>query len=174
MNSNINNKYRTKTVEKINSYVNNIQKSRNIEKGIYNALIEDCKENNIPRQWNNSIFINLYFSKIRSICVNLNKDSYIKNNYLIEQINNNKIDAGNIAKLSVYDVYPDNWRVMIDAKIKRDKIKYELKPEAMTDQYKCRRCGSRKCSYYEMQTRSADEPMTQFFTCIDCQNRWKM
>ena len=174
MNSNINDKYRTKTVEKINSYVNNIQKSRNIEKGIYNALIEYCIENNIPRQWKNTIFINLYFSKIRSICVNLNKDSYIKNNYLIEQINNNKIDAENISKLSVYDVYPDNWRVMIDAKIKRDKIKYELKPEAMTDQYKCRRCGSRKCSYYEMQTRSADEPMTQFFTCLDCQNRWKM
>ena len=174
MNSNINDKYRTKTVEKINSYVNNIQKSRNIEKSIYNALIEYCIENNIPRQWKNTIFINLYFSKIRSICVNLNKDSYIKNNYLIEQIDNNKIDAGNISKLSVYDVYPDNWRVMIDAKIKREKIKYELKPEAMTDQYKCRRCGSRKCSYYEMQTRSADEPMTQFFTCLDCQNRWKM
>ena len=174
MNSNINDKYRTKTVEKINYHVNNIQKSRNIEKSIYNALIKDCKENNIPRQWKNSIFINLYFSKIRSICVNLNKDSYIKNNYLIEQINNNKIDAEDISKLSVYDVYPDNWRVMIDAKIKRDKIKYELKPESMTDQYKCRRCGSRKCSYYEMQTRSADEPMTQFFTCLDCKNRWKM
>ena len=173
MNSNINDKYRTKTVEKINSYVNNIQKSRNIEKSIYNALIEDCKENNIPRQWKNTIFINLYFSKIRSICVNLNKDSYIKNNYLIEQINNNKIEAENISKLSVYDVYPDNWRVMIDAKIKRDKIKYELKPEAMTDQYKCRKCSGRSCSYYEVQTRSADEPMTQFITCLDCGNRWK-
>ena len=63
---------------------------------------------------------------------------------------------------------------LLNAKSKRDKIKYELKPEAMTDLYKCRKCGSRKCSYYEMQTRSADEPMTQFFTCLDCKNRWKM
>ena len=63
---------------------------------------------------------------------------------------------------------------VIDDKIKRDKMKYELKPEAMTERYKCRKCGSRKCSYYEMQTRSADEPMTQFFTCLDCANRWKM
>ena len=39
---------------------------------------------------------------------------------------------------------------------------YDIKPESMTDRYKCRKCGSRKCSYYEMQTRSADEPMTQF------------
>ena len=58
--------------------------------------------------------------------------------------------------------------------IKRDKMKYEIKPEAMTERYKCRKCGSRKCSYYELQTRSADEPMTQFFTCLDCKNRWKM
>ena len=30
----------------------------------------------------------------------------------------------------------------------------------MTDQFKCRKCGSRSCSYYEVQTRSADQPMT--------------
>ena len=58
--------------------------------------------------------------------------------------------------------------------IKRDKLKYEFKPEAMTDQFKCRKCGSRSCSYYEVQTRSADEPMTQFISCLDCGNRWKM
>ena len=58
-------------------------------------------------------------------------------------------------------------------KSKRDKIKYELKPEAMTNLFKCRRCGSRETSYYEVQTRSADEPMTQFITCLQCNNRWK-
>ncbi|KAH9673402.1 transcription elongation factor TFIIS [Citrus sinensis] len=31
---------------------------------------------------------------------------------------------------------------------------------ATTDQFKCARCGQRKCTYYQMQTRSADEPMT--------------
>ena len=173
MNSN-NDEYRNRSVDKIYEYVKDDIKSRNIEKSIYNYMIEYSKENNITRSWTNKIFFNLYFSKIRSICLNLDKESYIKNNYLIEQINNDKIKPEDISKLSVYDIYPNNWKKMIDAKIKRDKIKYELKPEAMTDQYKCRRCGSRKCSYYEMQTRSADEPMTQFFTCIECNNKWKM
>jgi DNA-directed RNA polymerase subunit M/transcription elongation factor TFIIS len=27
--------------------------------------------------------------------------------------------------------------------------------------------------YYELQTRSCDEPMTCFITCLDCGNRWK-
>tara|TARA_B100001057_G_scaffold415902_1_gene433671 strand:- start:103 stop:516 length:414 start_codon:yes stop_codon:yes gene_type:complete len=137
-------------------------------------MISYSKENNIIRKWENPIFYNLYFSKIRSICLNVNKNSSIKNEYLINKINKGEIKGEDIAKLSVYDINPDNWKKILDEKLKRDKIKYELKPEAMTDQYKCRRCGSRKCSYYEMQTRSADEPMTQFFTCLDCDNRWKM
>ncbi|KAH8484703.1 hypothetical protein H0E87_026454 [Populus deltoides] len=45
--------------------------------------------------------------------------------------------------------------------------------EATTDQFKCGRCGQRKCTYYQMQTRSADEPMTTYVTCVNCNNHWK-
>ena len=79
----------------------------------------------------------------------------------------------NIANLSVYDIFPDNWKYMLEERSKRDKLKYELKPEAMTDMFKCKKCGSRSTSYYEVQTRSADEPMTQFITCLNCNKRWK-
>ncbi|VVB02611.1 unnamed protein product [Arabis nemorensis] len=46
-------------------------------------------------------------------------------------------------------------------------------PKASTDQFKCGRCGQRKCTYYQMQTRSADEPMTTYVTCVNCNNHWK-
>ncbi|MBA0684924.1 hypothetical protein Goari_026474, partial [Gossypium aridum] len=39
-------------------------------------------------------------------------------------------------------------------------------PKATTDQFKCGRCGQRKTTYYQMQTRSADEPMTTYVTCL--------
>lgn len=45
--------------------------------------------------------------------------------------------------------------------------------EAETDQFKCGRCQQRRTKYYQLQTRSADEPMTTFVTCINCGNRWK-
>lgn len=35
--------------------------------------------------------------------------------------------------------------------------------QAETDAFKCGRCQQRKCTYYQMQTRSADEPMTVSF-----------
>jgi len=45
--------------------------------------------------------------------------------------------------------------------------------KAMTDEFKCGKCKQRKCSYYQQQTRGADEPMTVFIRCIVCGNRWR-
>ena len=39
--------------------------------------------------------------------------------------------------------------------------------------FECGRCKSRNTDYYQKQTRSADEPMTTFVTCKNCQKKWK-
>lgn len=44
--------------------------------------------------------------------------------------------------------------------------------DAATDAFECPRCGERKCTHYELQTRSADEATTVFVTCVACNNRW--
>jgi DNA-directed RNA polymerase subunit M/transcription elongation factor TFIIS len=36
----------------------------------------------------------------------------------------------------------------------------------------CGRCGSKKTFSYSKQTRGADEPMTTFATCVECDNEW--
>jgi len=45
--------------------------------------------------------------------------------------------------------------------------------QTSTDMFKCGKCGKRETTYYQMQTRSADEPMTTFHTCTNCGSRWK-
>ena len=45
--------------------------------------------------------------------------------------------------------------------------------EATTDMFKCENCGSRKTTFYQKQTRSADEPMTTFVTCCECGRKWR-
>ena len=62
----------------------------------------------------------------------------------MQRIKEKKIKPDEIGTLSVYDIFPDNWKELLNAKSKRDKIKYELKPEAMTNLFKCRKCGSRE------------------------------
>jgi transcription elongation factor S-II len=37
----------------------------------------------------------------------------------------------------------------------------------------CRKCGGNKTTFYPMQTRSSDEPMTLFVTCLTCGKRWR-
>lgn len=171
--SNINDEYRSKYVNLLNNVVHDSLLSRKIEKSIYNYIIRISKEKNILRNWDNIIFKNLYISKIRSIYSNLKSDSYVQNKGFLEKIKSNDFDINTISDLSVYDIFPENWNELIMIKSKRDKIKYEFKPESMSSNYICRKCKSKETSYYEVQTRSADEPMTQFITCLNCYNHWK-
>ena len=42
-----------------------------------------------------------------------------------------------------------------------------------TVQEGCRECGHKKAYFMEIQIRSADEPMTIFFRCVNCAYQWK-
>ena len=172
MTSSYNDEIRNNHTLILNKEINNERISRQIEQQLFNSSIRVAKHRFIKRSWDNPLFKQLYISKIRSFYSNIS-DSYIGNPNFKTKILNGDIKIKEISSLSVYDIYPENWTELLDKKIKRDKLKYEMKPKAMTDQFKCRKCSSRSCSYYEVQTRSADEPMTQFITCLDCGNRWK-
>lgn len=39
--------------------------------------------------------------------------------------------------------------------------------------FKCTKCGSGSILVRQLQTRSADEPMTTFFSCTNCNNSWR-
>lgn len=165
--------FRQKYIQLLDTNLNDMKLSKRIEKQLYNYSIRLAKIKYIKREWNNPVFKNIYISKVRSFYSNISENSYIQNPNFRKKILSGVIKIEEISNLSVYDIYPENWTKLLDEKIKRDKLKYEMKPTAMTDQFKCRKCGSRSCSYYEVQTRSADEPMTQFITCLDCGCRWK-
>ncbi|CAM8973636.1 unnamed protein product [Rhodiola kirilowii] len=36
----------------------------------------------------------------------------------------------------------------------------------------CPNCHHNRAAFYEQQTRSADEPATLFFTCLQCKHKW--
>ncbi|KAI1231097.1 hypothetical protein IHE44_0008029 [Lamprotornis superbus] len=44
----------------------------------------------------------------------------------------------------------------------------------VTDLFQCSKCKKKNCTYNQVQTRSADEPMTTFVLCNECGNRWKV
>ena len=91
----------------------------------------------------------------------------------MNEIQNKTLKPVTLAFMTHQEMDPERWKPFIEAKIKRDKVKYETRMAAATDTFKCRKCTSTECTYYQMQTRSADEPMTTFVSCINCGNRWK-
>jgi transcription elongation factor S-II len=68
-----------------------------------------------------------------------------------------------------------------EQKSEEDKMKKENMDKAMvaqeiksvSDALRCGKCGQKRVSYTQAQTRSADEPMTTFCECLSCGNRWK-
>lgn len=168
----INEGLRLSNIKLFEKLVNNNQ-AKIIEDSIFRFTNEKSIERKVIRKWDNPIFRKIYINKSRSIYSNINPESYIQNSLLLNKIKKNKISIDNIAYMSYQELFPEHWKKLMDYKYKREKIMYEDKPEAMTDQFKCGRCKSRKCTYYELQTRSADEGMTTFITCLNCGNRWK-
>ena len=149
------------------------ENSGKLEEQIYIFCKELSEKRKVVPTFNNKSFRNMYINKSRSIYSNINSESYINNSTLITKITKKKIDVKKIPWMSSQELFPEHWKKIMDEKYKRDKMLYEEKHEAMTDAFKCGRCKSRECTYYELQTRSADESMTTFITCLKCGNRWK-
>ena len=159
--------FRLNICTKLNSLVENEKKSRNLEKGVYNYALKEATQRKVVKKWDNPYFTQIYVDRLRTIYMNLG------NPELIHQIKSGQVPSHAVSFMTHQEMMPDKWGPMIQEKSKRDKNKYETTIEAATDTFKCRKCHSNKCTYYQMQTRSADEPMTTFVTCIDCGNRWK-
>ena len=97
----------------------------------------------------------------------------IKDKKLYNKLINKEIKAHELAFLSHEEMRPDIWKELIELKKIKDENKFSPKIEASTDDFTCFKCKSNKCTFYQLQTRSADEPMTTFVTCLNCGTRWK-
>lgn len=159
--------FRANIRQKLGKFFEKEKDAINLEKGVHNWALKEATNKKVVKKWDNQFFIQIYLDHLRSIYINL------KNKKLVNMVNNNEIKAQEIAFMTHQEMYQEKWEELIKAKSIRDKNKFEQNLEAMTDTFTCRKCFSRKCSYYALQTRSSDEPMTLFITCLNCGARMK-
>lgn len=145
-----------------------------LEHAIYDYISEYLSRVHLEKSWENPKFRQLYLSKARSVLNNLNSESYVKNgNNLLERYRKGEISAREIANMTPYELDPKRWKQHEEKKEHDAKIFSKNLAIGTTDLFKCGKCKERKCTYYEMQTRSQDEPMTTFITCMNCGNKWR-
>jgi DNA-directed RNA polymerase subunit M/transcription elongation factor TFIIS len=144
-----------------------------IEKGIYNYSIEKCNARQVIPIWENPEFVDIYISKAKNIFANLNNKCYVGNIKLIDKIKSGDIKPYDLAFIDTYKLFIERWNDIIEEKLKKEKMIRESLQECASDLFECPRCHKRKTIYCEVQTRSSDEPMTKFITCIECGKKWK-
>lgn len=169
--------YRDDTIKKLGNQLSTLPHNTvlELERGIYNWTINFASEKSVIKNWENPIFRHIYFDKVRSVVANMDQYSYVDNQRLYSRLCDEKEFAPrDIAFMSPDNMFPERWREIMDIKLKREQNLGEFQRTAKTDAFKCSRCKKRECDYYERQTRSADEPMTLFITCLNCNNSWKM
>ena len=171
--SNIREEVSKKFINLLSDYGFSDDVSINIEKGIYNNTIHFSNQKGISKRWDNIFFRKIYMMKVISVYSNLDPNSYIGNKRVIDRLKCGEFEPYNIANMEPLQVFPEIWKSVYDEKEKRDKVLYEVNKDMATDIFTCSRCHKKECTYYQLQTRSADEPMTTFVTCLNCGKRWK-
>ena len=158
--------FRANITSKLNESLKDDKMSLNLEKGIYNYALKEADIRKIVKKWDNPNFVHLYTNRLRSVVMNLSAE-------LIGEMTNGNIKPHKIAFMTHQEMQPKRWKELLIKKSIKDKNKFEKNIEAATDTFTCRKCHKNKCTYYQMQIRSADEPMTTFITCLECDHRWK-
>jgi len=146
---------------------------RLLEKGIFEAAFNFALKNHVARSWKSAIFIEIYREIVRSVFSNIHPDSPVKNRRLLTRVIDGEFPLYTIPSMTSYEMFPEKWFELRDKQLQREQKILEGNKSRATDQFKCRRCLKRECTYYELQTRSADEPMTIFITCLNCGKEWR-
>ena len=145
----------------------------NIEKSLFNHAIANCTG---AHNWQNTNLRECYKSRWLSLWYNLNHPD---NKNLIERIRDGSLKTPTIASSTPSELWVQGRWHKADIESKERDVKKWIRskqsdlPEDYEGLNKCGKCKSMRTTYYQMQTRSADEPMTTFCKCHSCNNNWK-
>ncbi|XP_069099336.1 transcription elongation factor A protein 2 isoform X3 [Pleurodeles waltl] len=130
------------------------------------AQIEDC----IYKEIKNTDL--RYKNRVRSRISNL-KDS--RNPELRKNVLCGSITPEQISQMSSEEMASKELKEIREAMTKESIREHQMAKTGgtETDLFLCSNCKKKNCTYTQVQTRSADEPMTTFVLCNECGNRWK-
>ncbi|XP_077580365.1 transcription elongation factor A protein 1 isoform X1 [Stigmatopora nigra] len=130
------------------------------------AQIEEC----IFQEFKNTDM--KYKNRVRSRISNL-KD--MKNPNLRRTVLCGSVTPERMAKMTAEEMASDELKEMRKNLTKEAVRDHQMATTGgtQTDLFTCGKCKGKACTYTQVQTRSADEPMTTFVFCNECGNRWK-
>lgn len=143
----------------------------NLEKSTHNWAVKKTESlYDVPAS-DNRLHMQRYKQKFLEIQKNLKYSPDLRQRIVSGQLKTNKV-----FELALENLWPGGpYAKAKERGIKRDMAKdYNVAHDKdYKGIFKCEKCREYKTTYYQMQTRSADEPMTVFITCHVCKLTWK-
>ena len=128
--------------------------SKDVEESIYRFSEEYAMNNN-----SDYLIEMIYQSKADELLCSIGKNL----KFIINSIKNNKIIPSKIAFMK-----PSELNIEQYADIIKKKEANLLAEPVGTSAFQCKKCKKNKCNIIEKQVLAADEPATQFVTCLEC------
>jgi len=142
-----------------------------MEKSIFNYTIKESRIKCVERSWDSVDFKWLYKKNYTKVISNISYNANSK--AVLSKIKYGLWEPCKVVSMKSQELYPELWEDSILKSAKKMNMLSKENNAQGTNMFKCAKCKQRNCTYYQMQTRSADEPMTTFVTCLNCYNRWK-
>lgn len=134
-----------------------------IEMGIYDYTHQYCLSNNRYMDMTKAI----YKDKLEDLIYNL-QVGHPSIQKIMRGIRKGRYNAYNLAFLDPQELDEDMWMKIM---VRRANTEDKLNNLPTVPWVPCRICKTNEYFYYQLQTRSADEPMTIFYICKKCKNK---
>jgi transcription elongation factor S-II len=142
-----------------------------MEKSIYNTTIKQAREKMIDRDWDNPLFKRMYKIKYCNVIANISHNR--NSDFVLGKIIYGIWKPENIVTMKPQELFPELWEDLLLKNAKKLAALGKQLNAQGTSMFRCAKCRQNNCTYFQMQTRSADEPMTTFVTCLNCDKRWR-
>lgn len=167
--------------------------ARNCERSVYNWAVQETRKVSDDPSWENRLFRWRYKQKLIGLVTEMGRDvtavgvdlqvvgddvnvRLTIRPQLVHRLLTKELEARGLARYPPDVLWPNGPWAQIKARLAEKDLamqRAKMRENNFSGLFKCGKCKSNKTTYYQMQTRSADEPMTTFVTCTNCGNRWK-
>jgi DNA-directed RNA polymerase subunit M/transcription elongation factor TFIIS len=130
-----------------------------IENGIFKFTVEYATKEDTPY-----LCEEIYKTKVVEIL------DLLKNNTLVKNIEESKIDPSKIAYMKPETLDPEKFKALLDSR-EKDKKKNDT---VGTTVFKCSKCKKSRSKVSQKQTRAADEPPTTIIECLECGHTFRI
>ncbi len=140
-----------------------------VEKSCYDHAVEIAEYEMLLPSMLNIQFEHLYRTRITRITKNLDINSEVGDDHLINLIINRSIDIANISKMTPEELSPSRNKQLVEQLTTRRNQKTSIKASSL---YWCKKCKKNETTVRSVQMRSLDEGETLVITCIFCGYNW--